>query len=61
MIERFRTLEGVPEDFLIAGEACYDWEMEAYELSYFRSEDKEYLPLSRYLCAGAVYDGGNGI
>lgn len=55
LIERFRTLEGVPEDFLIAGEACYDWEMEAYELSYFRSEDKEYLPLSRYLWPQAQY------
>jgi len=55
LIERFRALEGVPEDFLIAGEACYDWEMEAYELSYFRSEDKEYLPLSRYLWPQAQY------
>ncbi len=25
-------------EFLYAGEACYDWELEAYELSYHRSE-----------------------
>ncbi|MGD0006403.1 MAG: DUF6259 domain-containing protein [Anaerolineaceae bacterium] len=36
-------------DFLFAGEACYDWELEAYHLAYFRSESKEHVPLSRYL------------
>ena len=36
-------------DFLFAGEACYDWEMEAYHLSYHRSENKEHIPLSRYM------------
>jgi hypothetical protein len=36
-------------DFLFAGEACYDWELEAYHLAYFRSEDKQHVPLSRYL------------
>ena len=35
--------------FLFAGEACYDWEMEAYHLSYHRSENKEHIPLSRYM------------
>ena len=36
-------------EFLFAGEACYDWELEAYHLAYFRSEDKHHVPLSRYL------------
>ena len=36
-------------DFLFAGEACYDWELEAYHLAYFRSESKQHVPLSRYL------------
>lgn len=49
LIEEFRKLPGVPEDFLMAGEACYDWEMEQYQLSYHRSESKEHIPLSRYM------------
>jgi hypothetical protein len=36
-------------DFLFAGEACYDWELEAYHLSYHRSENKHHIPLSRYM------------
>ena len=36
-------------EFLFAGEACYDWELEAYHLAYFRSENKQHVPLSRYL------------
>lgn len=36
-------------DFLFAGEATYDWEMEAYQLSYHRTESKTHIPLSRYL------------
>jgi len=36
-------------DFLFAGEACYDWELEVYHLSYHRSEAKQHIPLSRYL------------
>lgn len=39
---------GLREDFLIAGEACYDWEMEAYMLAYFRSWSKTHIPLGRY-------------
>lgn len=35
--------------FLFAGEACYDWELEAYHLSYHRSENKQHIPLSRYM------------
>ena len=40
---------GLAEDFLFSGEALYDWEFEAYALSYHRSEGKRHLPLSRYL------------
>lgn len=36
-------------EFLFAGEACYDWELEAYHLSYHRSENTEHIPLSRYM------------
>src|SRR5579875_3854290 len=35
--------------FLFAGEACYDGEFAAYQLSYHRSEDVRHLPLMRYL------------
>jgi len=42
------------EEFLFAGEGCYDWEFEAYHLSYHRSEDylrggEKHIPLSRYM------------
>ncbi len=40
---------GLRNDFMMAGEACYDWEMEAYSMSYFRSWDKKHVPLSRYM------------
>lgn len=36
-------------DFLFAGEACYDWELDTYHLSYHRSENKQHVPLSRYM------------
>ena len=42
-------------DFLFAGEACYDWEMEAYQLSYHRSENKQHIPLSRYMLPQAQF------
>jgi len=42
-------------DFLFAGEACYDWEMEAYHLSYHRSESKKHVPLSRYLLPQGLF------
>lgn len=35
--------------FLFAGEACYDWEFEAYHLAYIRSESSAHTPLARYL------------
>lgn len=40
---------GLRPDFMMAGEACYDWEMEAYSMSYFRSWSKTHVPLSRYM------------
>ncbi len=50
LIQRFARLahERNPE-FLFAAEAAYDWEFEAYHLSYHRSESKQHLPLSRYM------------
>jgi hypothetical protein len=50
LIQNFRkiTNESRP-DFLFAGEGCYDWEFETYHLSYHRSENKQHIPLSRYL------------
>ena len=44
-----RETEGLREDFLMSGEACYDWELEEYGLAYFRSRDREHCPLSRYM------------
>lgn len=55
LIEEFRALPGVPEEFLMAGEACYDWEMEQYQLSYHRSESKRHIPLSRYMLPHAQF------
>ncbi len=42
-------------DFLFAGEACYDWEMDAYQLSYHRSENKQHIPLSRYMLPDGLF------
>jgi hypothetical protein len=36
-------------EFLWAGEACYDWELEEYQLSYHRSADSHHIPFIRYL------------
>lgn len=47
LIHRFARR--APDGFLFAGEACYDWEFEAYHLSYHRSWSKEHIPLSRYM------------
>ena len=50
LIQNFHSVsDPVRKDFLFAGEACYDWEMDAYHLSYHRSENKQHIPLSRYL------------
>lgn len=50
LIDRFRSMaEEAGIDFLFAGEACYDWEFEAYDLSYHRSCSPAHVPLMRYL------------
>ena len=50
LIENFAQIsDPVNPDFLMAGEACYDWEFEAYHLSYHRSESRDHIPLSRYM------------
>lgn len=56
LIDNFRaaTAERQP-DFLYAGEACYDWEMETYQLSYFRSENKQHIPLSSYMLPEGLF------
>lgn len=48
-IHELAKTPGMREDFLFSGEAVYDWELEAYALSYHRSENKRYIPLSRYM------------
>lgn len=56
LIDNFRqiTQQAMP-DFLFSGEACYDWEMGAYHLSYHRSENKDHIPLSRYMLPDAQF------
>jgi hypothetical protein len=50
LIQRLRRLVAHSHtEFLFAGEACYDWELEAYDLAYFRSWNPRHLPLSRYM------------
>jgi len=49
LIQNFKKLVPAGKEFLFAGEACYDWEFEVYHLSYHRSENKEHIPLSRYM------------
>ena len=49
----YRLVRSVNEEFLFAGEACYDWEFEVYHLSYHRSESKEHIPLMRYMLPDA--------
>ena len=49
LIRRLRRIVGEKKEFLFAGEACYDWEMEEYHLSYHRSWSKKHIPLSRYM------------
>ena len=49
LIQNFSRLIPEGRDFLFCGEACYDWEMEVYHMSYHRSESKNHIPLSRYM------------
>lgn len=56
LIENFHKIsDPTHPDFLFAGEACYDWEMGAYQLSYHRSENKQHIPLSRYMLPEAQF------
>lgn len=50
LIQRFaeRLGKNAPE-FVFAGEGCDDWEMEAHNVSYYRSNWRGYQPMSRYL------------
>ena len=48
-----RISDAVNPDFLFAGEGIYDWQFDAYHLSYHRSWDRNHLPLSRYMLPGA--------
>jgi hypothetical protein len=47
LIRRLQTR--APPGFLMAGEACYDWEFEVYQLSYFRTWNPRHTPLVRYV------------
>ncbi|TVR50942.1 MAG: hypothetical protein EA426_20455 [Spirochaetaceae bacterium] len=49
LIRRLRNTARDRDEFLFAGEACYDWEFEEYHLSYHRSWSKTHIPLSRYM------------
>ncbi len=50
LIRRLRILAAKSRvDFLFAGEACYDWQFEQYDLAYFRSWSPTHVPLSRYM------------
>ncbi len=56
LIHNFHSVsDPIRSDFLFAGEACYDWEMDAYHLSYHRSESKAHIPLSRYLLPQGMF------
>ena len=50
LIQTFQqmTAPGNPE-FLYSGEACYDWELDTYHLSYHRIKSKDHIALSKYL------------
>lgn len=42
------------DDFLYAGEACTDWQLSEYHLSYHRSESPTHVPLMRFLRPDAL-------
>lgn len=49
LIRRFREQTRQSPEFLYSGEGLYDWELEQYHLSYFRSATTAHVPLARYL------------
>lgn len=53
LIERLRPL--APTDFMVSGEACYDYEMQQYEVSYFRTEHKDHIPVYSYVLPQGKY------
>lgn len=56
LIDNFHAIsDPVNPDFLFVGEACYDWEMDTYQLSYHRSEGKRHIPLSRYMLPDGLF------
>jgi hypothetical protein len=56
LIDNFHAIsDPVHPDFLFVGEACYDWEMDTYQLSYHRSESKDHIPLSRYMLPDGLF------
>jgi len=55
LIQRFAEMAWKRNpDFLFAAEAAYDWEFEAYQASYHRSESKHHIPLSRVMLTHAL-------
>jgi hypothetical protein len=56
LIDNFHAIsDPVNPDFVYVGEACYDWEMDTYQLSYHRSEGKQHIPLSRYMLPDGLF------
>ena len=56
LIQRFTEIsKAINPEFLFSGEGCYDWEMEAYALSYHRSENRQHIPLSRYMLPESLF------
>ncbi len=54
-VRGLKELSGpVRDDFLYAGEACTDWQLSEYHLSYHRSESAEHVPLMRFLRPDAL-------
>lgn len=54
IVTRFRKECGVGDNFLFACEAPYDWQLDAYQLGYHRSEHPNHSPVSRYLRPDAI-------
>lgn len=48
LVREMSETAGMRKDFLFSGEACYDWEATCYGLSYHRSQDAAYVPVTRY-------------
>lgn len=44
LVRLLRKTPNLPDDFLFACEAPYDWELEAHQLGYHRSEDPGHVP-----------------